>query len=134
LSQRLPSGGSGRGVPLPNYRSLVGQMTDAAKAAGVRVVLLAPTLVYEDLECAENQRLGQYVRAMEAVARDRQVTFIDLNRAFRESVGAYQRHAGQGRLLFTTDGVHMNDAGNALMAGTILRALGVPIKSAISPK
>src|SRR5688572_30806119 len=128
----MPAGDSGRGVSLVDFETNLDAMVTAAQAANIRVVLLSPTLVYEELRCEENRRLGDYVRAVERLARRRKVQFVDLNRAFREAVGAYQRNAGKGALLLTTDGVHLNDAGNALVAGTILRALGASVPDVIA--
>ena len=131
---RVPNGDSGRGVPLPEYLKGVEAMIDMAKGAGAQVVLVSPTLVYEDLDATENRRLTQYVRAEEALAKRKGVGFVDLNRDFREAVAAYQRSAGKRQLLLTVDGVHMNDAGNALMADAILRVLGVAPPDNLSPK
>ena len=49
-------------------------------------------------------------------------------------MAAYQKQAGHTALLLTTDGVHLNDAGNALMAAMILRALGVPLAEDVRVK
>ncbi len=130
---RVPSGDSGRGVPLKDYLRDVEAMVDAAKGAGAAVVLLSPTLVYEDLDCAENRRMAEYVRAEEALAKRKGVGFVNLFAACRDAVAAYQKSAGKRQLLLTTDGVHMNDAGNALMADALLRFLGVEVKSGVSP-
>jgi lysophospholipase L1-like esterase len=62
------------------------------------------------------------------------VRFIDLNKGFRDAVAAFQKHAGPSALLLTSDGVHLNDAGNALMAGMILKALDVPVPNKVGAK
>lgn len=131
-NQRIPKGDLGNGVPLPDYIKAVESMVDQAKAANIRVILLSPTLVYEDLHCAENKRMEQYVKAEEALAKKEGVGFINLFKMCKESVAAYQKHAGKRQLLLTSDGVHMNDAGNALMADAILKYLGVPIPDGTS--
>lgn len=131
---RVPEGNSGRGVPLPTYIQDVETMIDKAKAANIQVILISPTLVYEDLDSAENKRLGTYVRAEEALAKKKGVGFIDLNKLFRDTVSAYQKAAGKRELLLTVDGVHLNDAGNALVADAILKALGVPIPNNVAAK
>jgi lysophospholipase L1-like esterase len=123
-----PKGDLPNGVPLPVYREKVSAMVDAAKARHIGVVLLSPTLIYEDLESVENRRLREYVAAMREVAREKGVGFIDLHRPFQEALRAYQKHAGRTGLLLTTDGVHMNPAGNRVMAYTILRGLGIPAR------
>lgn len=133
-NQRVPTGDIGRGVKLPEYLKGVEGMIDMAKAAGAQVVLVSPTLIYEDLDCLENRRLTAYVRAEESLAKRKGVGFVDLNRIFRETVAAYQKNAGRRQLLLTVDGVHMNDAGNALMADSILRYLGVAVPDNVAPK
>jgi acyl-CoA thioesterase I len=132
-SGRVPTGDSGRGIKLPVYIREVEAMVDEAERAGVKVVLLSPTLIYEDLDCAENKRLSEYVNAEREIARRHAAVFVDLNRAFREVVSAYQKHAEMRTLLLTVDGVHMNDAGNALMSDMILKTLGVPAVDNVSP-
>lgn len=131
---RIPNGDSGRGVPLPEYLKDVESMVDQAKAAGIKVVLLSPTLVYEDLDCAENKRMENYVKAEEALAKKEGVGFINLFKMCKESVETYQKSAGRRQLLLTVDGVHMNDAGNALMADAILKYLGVAIPDGVGAK
>ena len=120
-----PNGDLPAGVPLPLYREKVTAMIQAAKGQGMRVVLLAPTLIYEDLGSVENQRLLTYVAAMRDMARENGCIFVDLNAAFRDVVRSYQKYGGRSANLLTTDGVHMNAAGNRMMAYTILRGLGV---------
>ena len=133
-NERHPSGGVGRGVPLPEYLKGVEAMVDMAKGAGAQVVLLSPTLVYEDLDCAENRRIAGYVKAEEALARRKGVGFVNLYKACYDAVAAYQKVAGRRQLLLTVDGVHMNDAGNALLADGILRYLGIPIPDNVAAK
>jgi lysophospholipase L1-like esterase len=132
--ERHPQGDLPAGDPLPTYLSDVEQMIDMAQAAGAKVVLLSPTLVYEDLDCAENRRIEQYVKAEEALAKRKNVGFVNLFKMCKEAVAAYQKHAGRRQLLLTTDGVHMNDAGNALLADGLLRYLGVPIPDNVAAK
>lgn len=131
---RVPAGDSGAGVTLPEYLKSVETMVDMAKSAGAQVVLLSPTLVFEDLDAAENKRMEAYVRAEEALAKRKGVGFVNLYRACADAVAAYQRVAGRRQLLLTVDGVHMNDAGNALMADSLLRYLGVPIPDHVAAK
>lgn len=132
-SARVPEGNSGRGVKLEIYLRDIDKMIDMAQAAGIKMILVSPTLIYEDLNCFENQRLSKYIEAEEALAKKRGVGYINLNRKFRAVVSAYQRQAGKSQLALTGDGVHMNPAGNALMANSILSYLGVPVKNRVSP-
>jgi lysophospholipase L1-like esterase len=132
-TKRDPLGNSGRGVKLPDYMHEVEAMVEEAQAAGAKMVLVSPTLIYEDLDSDENKRLRAYVDAEREIASRHHAMFIDLNREFRDVVSAYQKQAGRTTLLLTVDGVHMNDQGNALMANSILRAFGVPVPDRLAP-
>ena len=120
LEGNLPNG-----VPLDVYREEVEAMITAAKAAGIKVVLLTPTPIHENPSTPENGRLQQYLQVLEGLAATHQCPVIDLNRAMTDVIVAYRRAAGPHRNLLTTDGVHMNAAGNQLMAWQILRGLGI---------
>jgi lysophospholipase L1-like esterase len=121
-----PDGSLPNGVPLPVYAEKLEAMIVAAKAAGIRVVLLTPTPIHEDPASPENARLASYVKAMTALGVKHQCTVIDLNAAMTRAIAAHQREAGGRVNLLTTDGVHLNAAGNQLVAWAILRGLGVP--------
>jgi lysophospholipase L1-like esterase len=123
-----PQGKLPTGVPLAQYREKITQMVVAAKAAGIRVVLLSPTPIGEILDGPENRRLQEYIAAMREIAVQNQCLFIDLNAPFREVIGTYQKHAGKTLNLLAADGVHPNPSGYRIMAFTILRGLGVPAK------
>ena len=62
-----PDGSLPNGVPLPVYVEKLEAMIVAAKAAGIRVVLLTPTPIHEDPASPENARLASYVKAMTAL-------------------------------------------------------------------
>ena len=122
-----PKGDLPARVPLEQYKSLVSEMVEMAQAANVRVALVSPTLIYENLNSVENRAMKLYINAMREIGREKHCLFIDLNEPFRKVIGEYQKQAGGSLNLLTTDGVHMNLAGNRLMAVCILRGLGVPL-------
>ncbi len=126
--QFYPQGKLPTGVPLAEYRDKITQMVLAAKAAGIRVVLLSPTPIGEILDSPENRRLQEYIAAMREIALQNQCLFIDLNAPCREVIGTYQKHAGKTLNLLAADGVHPNPSGYRIIAFTILRGLGVPAK------
>jgi acyl-CoA thioesterase I len=132
-SARDASGNSGRGVKLELHLKELEAMVTEAKSAGIKVVMLSPTVVYEDLNCNENKRMTQYVEAQRNLAQKNQVPFVNLYKSFRTAIGAFQKEAGRTQLLLTNDGVHLNDQGNALYASNILRGLGVPLPERVSP-
>ena len=124
----FPRGNLPTGVPLAEYRDKITQMVLAAKAAGIRVVLLSPTPLGEILDGPQNRRLEEYIAAMREIALQNQCLFIDLNGPCREVIGTYQKHAGKTLNLLAADGVHPNPSGYRIIAFTILRGLGVPAK------
>ena len=127
-NQFYPQGNLPAGVPLAEYRDKITQMVLAAKAAGIRVVLLSPTPIGEILDGPENRRLQEYIAAMREIALQNQCLFIDLNAPCREVIATYQKHAGKTLNLLAADGVHPNPSGYRIIAFTILRGLGVPAK------
>ena len=126
--QFYPQGNLPTGVSLAEYREKLTQMVEAAKAAGIRVVLLSPTPIREVLDGPENRRLQEYIAAMREIGLQNKCLFIDLNAPFREVIGTFQKHAGKTLNLLAADGVHPNPSGYRIMAFTILRGLGVPPK------
>lgn len=130
---RDASGNSGRGIKLDVHLKELDAMVMSAKAAGIKVVMLSPTVVYEDLNCDENKRITLYTDAQRKLAQNNQVPFVNLNKSFRSVISAFQKEAGRTQLLLTMDGVHLNDQGNTLMANGILRSLGVPLPERLSP-
>lgn len=109
-----------RGVPLPDYRKNMTEIVDRCLAAGIKVLLLTATPIYEDPNSKENQKLAAYNDFLRQLARDKKVLLCDLNEAF---TSIYVKKRSDEKLL-TTDGVHMNPRGNRLMAREIFRALG----------
>jgi lysophospholipase L1-like esterase len=57
------------------------------------------------------------------ISGDRSPDMFVLYTPFRQVIAVWRQHAGPTTNLLTTDGVHLNAAGNHLMAATILREL-----------
>ena len=132
-SGRDASGRSGNGVKLDVHIHELEAMVMEAKSAGIKVVMLSPSVVYEDLGCEENKRMSLYVDAQRKLAQKNKVPFVNLFKSFNSVIGAFQKESGRSQLLLTTDGVHLNDQGNTLFASNILKTLGVPIPEKLSP-
>lgn len=109
---------------LAMYVTNVTKMVDMAQAAGIRVVLVTPTVIQEDLTAEGNKRLPLYVAAMKAIAAERKCALVDLHTLFVEALN--KKPADIKGNWLTSDGVHMRPLGNAVMAVGILRGLGVP--------
>jgi lysophospholipase L1-like esterase len=119
-----PDDGSGR--DLEGFKANVATMLAKAQGWQVRVVLLTATPRGEDLHNAYNQRLAGYNQFLRRLAAEKKLPLADVNAAFVAVLNS-PAPAGvvAGRRLLA-DGLHPNDAGQFLMATTVLEALGVP--------
>jgi acyl-CoA thioesterase-1 len=109
---------------LADYRKNVAKMVDQAQKAGIKVILLTPTVIQEDPGTEGNQRLTMYVAAEKEIAAEKKCQLVDLHGMFLTALK--QKPAGQKGNWLTADGVHMKPLGDAIMATGALRALGVP--------
>ena len=109
---------------LAAYKENVGKMIGAAQQAGIKVILLTPTLIQEDAESEGNKRLVMYVEAEKQVAAEKKCQLVDLHAMFLTALK--QKPADQKGNWLTGDGVHMKPLGDGIMAAGVLRALGVP--------
>ena len=109
---------------LADYKENVAKMVDMAQAADVKVILLTPTLIQEDAGDEGNKRLALYVDAEKEIARDKKCVLVDLHQMFLDVLE--KKPEAEKEKWLTSDGVHMNPRGDALMAIGVLRGLGVP--------
>jgi acyl-CoA thioesterase I len=110
---------------LAEYWINVAKMVEMAQKAGIKVILLSPTVIGEHAEASANKRLSIYVEAEKQIARDYHCTLVDLHAMFLTVLAKRPAElAGKDKWL-TSDGVHMSPPGDALMAIGVLRALGV---------
>jgi lysophospholipase L1-like esterase len=108
---------------LADYQENVAKMVADAQQAGIKVILLTPTVIQEEPGTEGNQRLAMYVAAEKKIAAEKKCQLVDLHGMFLTALK--QKPAGQKSWL-TGDGVHMKPLGDAAMALGVLRALGVP--------
>ncbi len=99
-------------------------MVDQAQAAGIKVILLTPTVIQEDPKAEGNKRLMMYVEAEKEIAKEKKCQLVDLHEYFLTALAKKPDNV-KGNWL-TRDGVHMKPPGDAIMATGVLRALGVP--------
>jgi acyl-CoA thioesterase-1 len=109
---------------LAAYKKNVAAMVDQAQKAGIKVILLTPTVIQEDPKSEGNKRLMMYVEAEKEIARERKCQIVDLHEYFLTALAKKPANV-KGNWL-TQDGVHMKPLGDAIMAAGVLRALGVP--------
>jgi lysophospholipase L1-like esterase len=99
-----------------------------AQAAGAKVILIAPTVIQEDPETEGNKRLKMYIAAGREVAVAKKATYIDLHQMFLDAMAKKPAdiETDAKKHTYTSDGVHMKPAGDAIMAIGVLKGLGVP--------
>lgn len=111
-----------RGVELDAYKKNITEICDKAEKAGIRIMILTATMIREDLKNDLNKKLAAYNDFLRALAAERKYLLADLNADMQAIVAAKTK----GGNALTVDGVHMNLAGDKMMAKGILKAFGVP--------
>lgn len=109
-----------QGILIDDYKTNIRAIVDKAQAAGIKVVLLTSTMISEDQNAANNQKLIPYNDFLKSLAAEKNLPVADLNSAMQEQVKT--PHKGN---LLTGDGVHMNALGNQMMALGVLKAFGL---------
>jgi lysophospholipase L1-like esterase len=109
---------------LEEYTKNVTKMVDLAQAADIKVILLSPTIIFEDPNNEGNTRLLQYIAAEKKIAEAKKCEFVDLHAMFVKALT--KKPADFKGNWLTADGVHMKPMGDAIMALGILRGVGVP--------
>ncbi len=109
-----------QGILIDDYKANIRAIVDKAQAAGIKVVLLTSTMISEDQNAANNQKLVPYNDFLKALAVEKTLPIADLNAMMQEQVKV--PHKGN---LLTGDGVHMNPLGNQMMALGVLKAFGL---------
>ncbi len=111
------------GVPLDKYKVNITQIVDKCQAGGIKVMILTSTMIGEDQPNANNQKLATYNEFLRTLAKEKKCLLADLNADMQAAI----TKAGpdkKGNLL-TGDGVHMNPAGNRMMATGVLKGFGL---------
>lgn len=113
-----------RGVELEPYKKNITEIVDKTLAKGVKLMILTATMIQENQKDSKNQKLIGYNDFLRKLATEKKCPLADLNADMQKTVKAYQDAGGKGNTL-TYDGVHMDVAGDIMMAKGILRAFGL---------
>jgi len=108
-------------VPFDEYMVNMTAIVDRAQAAGIHVILQTCTPILEDLDADFNKKMAYFNQFLRYLAVQKHCLLCDENGA---AIAILKTKTGKDNVL-TTDGVHMNDRGNRLMAATLLRTLGL---------
>ena len=109
------------GVPLEPYKSNITAIVERCQAKGVKVMILTATVIGEELDNPNNKKLAAYNDFLRKLAKEKKCPLADLNASFQKVLKAKKKPD----LALTGDGVHMNPAGDRLMAEGILKAFGL---------
>ena len=116
----------GQGTPKDAFDKGLRSLVERIRAGGARVILCTPSVIGEK-PTGENKldaMLDEYSTVTRGVAAELKTGLLDLRKAFIEHLAtANATKADKGTL--TTDGVHLNAAGNRFVADRMLEALGV---------
>ena len=115
---------AGRGTSADDFRVGLHTLVQRIREKNARIMLCTPTVIGEKAtgQNPHDAMLNTYADITRAVAREEQVDLLDLRNFFLAWLEAENAdHQEQGVL--TTDGVHLNDHGNLLLANLMLKAI-----------
>lgn len=112
-----------KGIALDDYKKNITAIVDQCQQAGVKVMILTSTPIREE-ENELNTKLADYNHFLRDLAQQKGLPLADLNEMmWKELKNPTLPRAGKHHL--TSDGVHMNPFGDAVMAEGVLRAFGL---------
>lgn len=116
---------NGQGTSAEKFEAGLRSLIKRCNDAGARVILSTPSVIGEKHDGSNelDTMLEQYAAISRKVAMDTQSTLLDLRTAFIADLKEYNV-ANQAQGILTTDGVHLNDAGNRFVAVRMLEAVG----------
>lgn len=112
------------GTPKDQFASGLKTLIGTIRSAGALVVLCTPTVIGEKKNGSNkyDAMLEEYSGVSRSVSFETGSSLCDLREAFKDSIEA-NNPADIEKNILTYDGVHLNDAGNRLVAAQILNVL-----------
>ncbi len=112
------------GTPKEEFRSGLWTLIDRIRSAGASVILCTPTVIGERSDGTNkyDPMLDDYSAVSREIAAETGATLCDLRTAFLETLRTHNPVQREKDIL-TYDGVHLNDAGNRLVASMIFSSL-----------
>lgn len=116
----------GRGTPKDEFEAGLKRIIEQIEKVGARVLLCTPSVIGEktDGDNKLDAMLDEYCEISRAVAKETGSQRVDLRAAFMSHLGGSNAQQADSGVL-TSDGVHLNAAGNQFVADQMLEALGV---------
>jgi isoamyl acetate esterase len=118
--ERDPAKGTSKEKYEAGLKEIIGKITDTK----ARVVLCTPTVIGEKKAGTNSldAKLDEYAEISRKVAKETGSQLCDLRKAFQDHLAKHNADDKEKGVL-TTDRVHLNDAGNHLVAETILATI-----------
>lgn len=115
----------GRGTPIDKFESGLRSVVKRCIDGGARVVLCTPSVIGEKADGTNelDKMLDEFSAVSRKVAMESGSTLLDLRAAFVNNLKEYNI-AGKTEGVLTTDGVHLNEAGNRFVAVRMLEGVG----------
>jgi lysophospholipase L1-like esterase len=114
-----------KGTTKEEFETVLREIIARIQYAGAEVVLCTPSVIGEKFDGTNSQDpiLEQYCAISRKIASTQGIRLCDLRKTFMTYLKANNKENSEKNIL-TTDGVHLNDAGNRLVADEMLRFLG----------
>ena len=117
-----------RGTSREDFQAGLEDIISQIHDAGAKVILSSPSVIGERVK-GENplkldKMLDEYRKVGQEVAKKNGVAYLDLRDEFHKKLKEINAKDAEKNVL-TTDGVHLNAAGNEFVANVMLNALGV---------
>jgi lysophospholipase L1-like esterase len=114
------------GTPKEDFEKGLLDLIQRSREAGARVILCTPSVIGEKTDGSNpsDEMLDEYSAISRKVAEQTGVKLLDLREKFLAYLKTHNQ-ANEAKNVLTTDGVHLNDAGNRFVADCVLQALGV---------
>ncbi len=115
---------SGRGTSASDFRAGLIRIIDKIKATNATVILATPTTIGERLvgENPLDTMLDDYSAISRNVAREKNISLLDLRLEMTNHLRVVNQ-ANKDRGTLTSDGVHLNAAGNRFLADQAARGI-----------
>jgi len=114
-----------KGTPVDKFEAGLKDIIGKIQAAGARVIVCTPSVIGEKHDGSNklDRKLDEYSDISRKVAKETKSQLCDLRKAFLEKLKTDNKD-NKGQDILTGDGVHLNDAGNRLVADVMLKSLG----------